>query len=127
MWVRLPPSASTENAMTFLLILLAIPGAAAVAMRLFMSLLRAGRYSIERYVARQIVDQRATRGDLSGMAEADKVRGEAARQQMRFVGETLLWAGLLGLPLVFAPAILLYPLYSIFWFVPRGGRQIVPS
>jgi hypothetical protein len=111
--------------MTLLLILLAIPGVAAVMLRLFKALMRAARYSLERYVARQIVQQRATRGDLSGMAEADKVRREAADKQVRFVGETLMWSALLGAPLLFPPAILLYPLYSIFWFVPRPGKQVV--
>lgn len=111
--------------MTLFLILLAIPGVAAVMLRLFKALMRAARYSLERYVARQIVQQRANRGDLSGMAEANKVRAAAAGKQMRFVGETLMWSALLGAPLLFPPAILLYPLYSIFWFVPRSSKQIV--
>jgi hypothetical protein len=110
--------------MTLFLILLAIPGVAAVMLRLFKALLRAARYSLERYVARQIVQQRATRGDLSGMAEADKVRRQAADKQVRFVGETLMWSALLGAPLLFPPALLLYPLYSIFWFVPRRGNAV---
>jgi len=113
--------------MTLLLILLAIPGVAAVMLRLFMALMRAGRYSLERYVARQIVEQRANRGDLSGLAEANKVRSEAANKQMRFLGETLVWGALLGAPLLFPPAVFLYPLYSIFWFIPRRSKQVVAS
>ena len=113
--------------MTIILILLAIPGVLAVLLRLGAALLKTGRYSLERYVARQILDQRATRGDLSGMAEADQVRATAAGKQLRFLGETAMWAVLLGLPLMFPPAVVLYPLYSIFWFVPRGGREVIPS
>ncbi|MGQ0812889.1 MAG: hypothetical protein ACT4O1_00285 [Gemmatimonadota bacterium] len=109
--------------MTLVLILLALPGVLAVLLRLSMALLRAGRYSVERYVAHQIVDQRASRGDLSGMAEADKIRVVAARKQMRFVGEALMWGVLLGLPLLFPPAIVLYPFYSIFWLVPCGASR----
>lgn len=103
--------------MTLLLILLAIPGVLAVLLRLGTALLRAAKFSLERYVARQIVDQRAGRGDITGMAEAEQVRVVAARNQMRFVGETLMWAGLLAVPLIFPPAVVLYPFYSIFWFV----------
>ena len=113
--------------MTILLILLAIPGVLAVLLRLGTALLQTAKYSIERYVARQILDQRATRGDLSGMAEADKLRGEAAAKQMRFLMETAMWTALIGLPLLFPPAVIVYPLYSIFWFVPRGGKQVVAS
>ena len=113
--------------MTIILILLAIPGVLAVLLRLGSALLQAGKFSLERYVARQILDQRATRGDLSGMAEADKVRATAANRQFRYIGESALWAVLLGLPLLFPPAVVLYPFYSIFWFVPRGGRQVIQS
>ena len=113
--------------MTIILILLAIPGVLAVLLRLGSALLHAGKFSLERYVARQILDQRATRGDLSGMAEADKVRATAAGRQFRYIGESAMWAALLGLPLLFPPAVVLYPFYSIFWFVPRGGRQVVSS
>jgi hypothetical protein len=113
--------------MTIILILLAIPGALAVLLRLGTALLHAGKYSLERYVARQIFDQRATRGDLSGMAEAEKVRVTAANKQMRFLGECAVWAALLGAPLLFPAAVVLYPIYSIFWFVPRRSKQVVAS
>lgn len=104
--------------MTFVLILLAIPGVLAVLLRLGKALLQAGRYSIERYVAAQIVAQRAGRGDLSGMEEAETARAAAARNQMRYGAQTLVWAALLVLPAVFPPAVFVLPLYAIFWFVP---------
>jgi hypothetical protein len=103
--------------MTVLLILAAIPGVLAVMLRLSRALTKAVKFSLERFVARQIVQQRAERGDLTGMEEADRLRVVAARQQMRHVGMTLVWIALLALPLVFPPAIVLYPFYSIFWFV----------
>lgn len=103
--------------MTPILILLAIPGALAVFLRFGKATLRAAKYSLERYVARQIVDQRAGRGDITGMEEANRLRSAAATYQMRYLGEALLWAALLGLPLIFPPAIVLYPFYSIFWFI----------
>lgn len=109
--------------MTLLLILLAIPGVLAVLLRLSTALLRAAKYSVERYVARQIKDQRGERGDLSGMAEAETVRDQAAQRQRRFVGESLVWIGLLALPALFAPAVFAYPFYSIFWLLPARSRE----
>jgi hypothetical protein len=113
--------------MTLVLILLAIPGVLAVLLRLGASLFKATKYSIERYVARQIVDQRAGRGDLTGMTEAENVRAAAARNQQRFVIETLMWIALLGLPLMFPAAVLLYPFYSIFWLLPKRGHGTASS
>ena len=105
--------------MTFVLILLAIPGVLAVLLRLFVALIGATKHTIERYVARQIKHQRAERGDLSGLAEAEKIRSAAARKQMRWVGEALGWILLLGLPLMFPIAVVLYPFYSVFWLLPN--------
>ena len=62
--------------MTILLILLAIPGVLAVLLRLGIALLHTGKHTVEWYVAKQISDQRASHGDLSGLAEAEKVRAE---------------------------------------------------
>ena len=107
--------------------MLAMFGGAAVLVRLGEALLRTGKYSLERYVAAQIVEQRGSRGDLSGMSEAEKVRAAAAAKQMRFLGLAALWAALLGLPLLITPAIIFFPLYSIFWYLPRRGNQVVPS
>lgn len=105
--------------MTILLILLAIPGVLAVLLRLGISLLHASRHTVEWYVARQISDQRAGRGDLSGLAEAEKVRGAAARQQRRWGLHTLMWTLLLAFPLMVPGAVIVYPLYSVLWFLPR--------
>jgi hypothetical protein len=105
--------------MTIVLILLAIPGVLAVLVRLFIALARASKFTAERYVARQIKQQRAERGDLSGLSEAEKIRTTAARQQTRFVAESLGWVMLLALPLMFPFALFLYPLYSVFWLLPN--------
>src|SRR5688500_548654 len=101
------------------LILLASLCVLAVLLRLGTALLYAAKFSVERYVARQILDQRATRGDLSGMDEAEKIRVSAAARQMRYLGETAVWVALLGVPLLFPGAFVVYPLYLIFWFIPK--------
>jgi hypothetical protein len=105
--------------MTIVLILLAIPGVLAVLVRLVIALARTTKHSAERYVARQVKAQRAERGDLSGLSEAEKIRRAAARRQTRFLAESLGWLMLLALPLLFPVAVFLYPFYSVFWLLPR--------
>jgi len=86
-------------------------------LRLSGALTRTVKFSLERFVARQIVEQRAGRGDITGMEEAERQRALAAQKQMRQLGMTLLWTALLALPLLFPPAVVLYPFYSVFWFI----------
>lgn len=104
--------------MTFILILLAIPGVLAVVLRLGWALLAAGKHSLEWFVARQITSQRAERGDLSGLAEARKVRDAAGRQQLRFGLHAAIWLLLLAMPLFVPGAVIVYPFYSILWLLP---------
>ena len=113
--------------MTFILILLAIPGVLAVLVRLTISLIAATKHTVERYVAKQIKDQRAERGDLSGLAEAERVRAEAARKQMRWVFHSLGWITLLAFPLMIPGAVIVYPLYSLLWLLPRRAVTQSPS
>jgi hypothetical protein len=110
--------------MTILLILLAIPGVLAVLLRLGVSLLHTGKHTMEWYVARQISSQRAGRGDLSGLAEADKIRAAAAREQRRHGLHALIWTLLLAFPLMIPGAVIVYPLYSILWLLPRRGYPL---
>ncbi len=105
--------------MTILLILLAIPGVLAVLLRLGVALFGTTKHTIEWYVARQISNQRAERGDLSGLSEAEKIRNEAARQQRRWGLHALAWTTLLALPLLIPGAVIVYPLYSVLWLMPR--------
>jgi hypothetical protein len=105
--------------MTIILILLAIPGVLAVLLRLGIDLLHATRHTIEWYVARQISQQRAQRGDLSGLAEADKLRAAAAQKQRWYGMHAALWIVLLAFPLMIPGAVVVYPLYSLLWLLPR--------
>jgi hypothetical protein len=105
--------------MTILLILLAIPGVLAVLLRLGIALVGATKHTLEWFVARQITQQRAARGDLSGLSEAMKIRDAAARQQRRFALHAAVWIVLLGLPLLIPAAVIVYPFYSLFWLLPK--------
>jgi hypothetical protein len=105
--------------MTILLILLAIPGVLAVLLRLGIALVGTTKHTMEWLVARQISNQRAERGDLSGLAEAEKVRNEAAREQRRWGLHAVVWTTLLAFPLLVPGAVIVYPFYSILWLLPR--------
>ena len=113
--------------MTFILILLAIPGVLAVLLRLSLAVLAATRHTVERFVARQIADQRAQRGDISGVTEAARLRDAAARQQWRFIIQALVWATLLLFPLAFPAAVVIYPFYSLLWLLPSGFKRKTDS
>jgi hypothetical protein len=113
--------------MTFILILLAVPGVLAVLLRLGVALFAAAKHSVEWFVARQISNQRAERGDLSGLSEAEKIRNEAGRQQRRFGLHALIWLTLLAFPLMVPGAVIVYPLYSILWFLPRHRVPAKPA
>jgi hypothetical protein len=104
--------------MTIILILLAIPGVLAVLLRLGWALLGTGKHTLEWFVARQITSQRAERGDLSGLAEATRLRDEAGRQQRRFGLHATIWLLLLALPLFIPGAVIVYPFYAILWLLP---------
>lgn len=105
--------------MTLVLILLAIPGVLAVLLRLFTALFGLTKHTIERYVAGQISDQHAERGDLTSLAAAEKVRGTATRMQLRHLIEALGWGTLLALPLLVPATVILYPFYAIVWLLPH--------
>ena len=104
--------------MSLLLVLLAIPGIAAVVLRWSMAVFVTARYSIERFVARQISDTRAARGDISGMTEAETFRRNSRAKQVRGVLEVLLWTGALVAPLILPGTFLIYALYGLLWFLP---------
>jgi hypothetical protein len=109
--------------MTIILILLAIPGVLAVLLRLGIAVLGATKHTIEWFVARQITAQRAERGDLSGLAEAMKIRAAAARQQRRYGLHVLTWSVLLALPVFVPAAVIVYPFYSLFWLLPNPYKR----
>ena len=109
--------------MTFVLILLAIPGVLAVLLRLGWALFGAGKHTVEWFVARQISQQRAEHGDLTGLSEAEKIRDQAGRQQRRYGMHALVWTLLLALPLLIPGAVIVYPFYSVLWLLP--GRRIL--
>ena len=105
--------------MSLLLVLIALPGIAAVLLHWSRSVFETARYSIELLVARQISDSRAARGDISGMSEAESFRQNSRAKRWRSVTHTLIWTGVLLFPLIIPGTLLVYALYGLLWLVPR--------
>lgn len=108
--------------MTLLLALIALPGIAAVVLRWSTAMFGMARHAVERYVAGQVAESRAQRGDISGMSEAEIIRRRSREEQRRLLLQLLLWSGLLIAPLFLPATLVLYALYGLLWLVPRGNR-----
>ena len=105
--------------MSLLLLLIALPGIAAVLLHWSRAVFETARYSIELLVARQISDTRAARGDISGMSEAESFRQTSRARRWRSVTHTLIWTGVLLFPFMVPGTLLIYALYGLLWFFPR--------
>ena len=110
--------------MTSLLILIALPGIAAVVLRWSRALFVTARHSLERFIAGQIADTRAQRGDISGMSEAESIRSKARAEALRSLLLVLFWSALLLGPLLLPGTLLIYALYAVLWFLPRTGKTV---
>lgn len=104
--------------MTFLLAVIALPGIAAVLLRWSRAAFVTARHIIERFVAGQIADTRAKRGDISGMSEAEAIRQQSRAAAQRALWHLLFWSALLVFPLFLPIAWIVYVLYGLLWFVP---------
>lgn len=101
------------------LLLLSIAGAAAVALRVLASVIRAFRGGLEAWVARDIADTRRHRGDITGSQDALTSRAAAHRRRMFALGIALMWVLLLVVPPLTPWPRLLYASYSLLWLLPR--------
>ncbi|HSJ23990.1 MAG TPA: hypothetical protein VK929_04880 [Longimicrobiales bacterium] len=99
--------------------ILAVAGAAAVVVRGVASLFRALRGGVDAFLARDLADVRAQRGDLTGVSDAASVRAEARRRRMVALGAAGFWIGLLIVPPLTPWPRFLYVVYSLLWLVPR--------
>jgi hypothetical protein len=99
--------------------LLAAAGIAAVLLRAVLALFRALRGGVDSFLARDMADLRAQRGDLTGLAAAAEVRQAARRQRMFAFGAFAVWIGLLAVPQLTPWPRFLYVIYSLLWLVPH--------
>jgi len=109
--------------MTLLLALIALPGIAAVLLRWSSAVFGMARLSVERFVAGQIADSRAQRGDISGMTEAEAIRRRSRAEQLRLTLQILLWSAALLIPVLLPATFVIYALYGLLWLVPRTNAR----
>lgn len=105
-------------------VLVAVAGFAAVALRAMKALLYVARFAAEAFLARNLADTRAQRGDLTGVADAAQARVVARRRRLAAVGSLLVWGCLLIVPPLTSFPALLYASYSLLWLVPRRRTAV---
>jgi hypothetical protein len=110
--------------MRMVVLLLAVAGFAAVALRAASALLDVLRGGAESFLAGDLAGIRARRGDLSGLQEATELRKVARQRRMVALGAFAMWAVLLMVPPLTPWPELLYAAYSLLWLAPRRiGRK----
>jgi hypothetical protein len=108
--------------MRTILLLLGAAGVAAVALRAAGALMTVISGGVESFLARDVADVRARRGDLTGLADADAVRQRARRRRFVALGVFSMWVCLLIVPPLTPWPGFLYAAYSLLWLVPRRTR-----
>ncbi|HEX6307771.1 MAG TPA: hypothetical protein VFZ69_06245 [Longimicrobiales bacterium] len=109
--------------MNIALVLLAVAGIAAVVLRLLRALFAALRGGVDAFLARDVADTRAQRGDLTGLDEASGAARAARRYRLLALGQALIWVVLLIVPELTPWPAPLYASYSLLWLLPRPTRH----
>jgi hypothetical protein len=109
--------------MSTAIMLLALAGAGAVVLRLLRALFAALRGGVDAFLARDIAETRAQRGDLTGLDDARSVALAARRRRRRALGGASVWGGLLVFPTLTPWPAMLYATYSLLWVLPRRIRH----
>lgn len=105
--------------MRFVLLILSIAGIAAILRHMLTASSKLLRRGLDAYLAGQIADVRANRGDLTGLSDAEGARAAARRQRRGALFLVAVWVALLVVPPLTPWPSLLYASYTILWFVPR--------
>lgn len=100
-------------------ILLAIAGIAAVLLRIVAAAMGLLRVGVDGFLAREMGNVRAQRGDITGLQEAADNRAVARRRRFVATGVLFMWTGLLLVPPLTPWPQLLYAAYSLLWLLPR--------
>ena len=100
-------------------ILLAIAGIAAILLRIVTAGFGVLRVGVDGYLAREMGNVRAQRGDITGLRESAESRALLRRRRFRATGVLLMWVGLLLVPPLTPWPQLLYAAYSLLWLLPR--------
>lgn len=109
------------DSMELPLYILAVIGFAAALWRLLRAALRLARRGVDAFLAREVAETRAQRGDLTGMAEARDWAARARRARLRAIAEACFWLALLVLPPLLLPSpVVAYAAYAVLWLFVRG-------
>jgi hypothetical protein len=114
-----PAAGAYVSVMDLAYTILAVAGAAAVLVRAVASAFRALRGGVDAFLARDLADVRAQRGDLTGLSDAGEIRAAARRRRMAALAAAGFWLGLLFVPPLTPWPRFLYAVYSLLWLVPR--------
>ena len=99
--------------------LLGAAGVLAVGLRLLRALFFALRGGVDAVVARDVAENRARRGDITGLGDAQVAVRQARRRRLAALGVASLWIGLLVVPVLTPWPGMLYAAYSLLWLLPR--------
>jgi hypothetical protein len=108
--------------MQFLIILLAIIGFLAVAGQLLRALLLALGTGVESFLAREVTEVNARRGDLTALQESETRHRVARRARLGAVARLALWTALLAVPPFTQFTAIVYACYSPLWLLNRLRR-----
>jgi hypothetical protein len=107
----------------FVLIFLAVFGVLAVLSRIARAGFRLLHRGVDAFIAREVTELRAQKGDLTGMADAAQQRGLARRRRLVAAGTLSFWVVLLVAPPLTPWPEVLYAMYSVLWFIPHELRR----
>jgi hypothetical protein len=119
--------------MTFLLDLLAAAGIVAVLLRMGRAGLRAMVRGVDSYMKGEAIQLRARRGDLTGMADAERSHAVARKRKRTGLVQLGFWSALLVLPLFTPWTAPIYAAYSLLWVVSwlrgriRSAKRVYKS
>jgi hypothetical protein len=105
------------------IILLAVAGVIAVGLRLVRALFATLRGGVDAFLAHDVADTRAQRGDLTGVDDARAAARVARKRRLLALGTASMWIGLLLVPVLTPWPTLLYAGYSLLWLIPRRPRH----
>lgn len=103
--------------------ILAAFGIAGVAVRLARAALRTLQRGVDAFVASEMARNRARRGDLTGLAEAEAWARSARHERLAAAGRAALWLALLVAPALTPWPRELYAACAVLWLVPRARRR----
>jgi hypothetical protein len=107
--------------MNVAIMLLAILGFAAAAGQLLRALLVALGTGVESFLAREVTEVNARRGDLTALQEAESRHKVARRARFGAVARVSFWTALLAIPPFTPWTAILYACYSPLWLL--GGLR----